>query len=140
MNTGSGRPRPRKGDLIFLVNRCLAPEVAYEICKMDGLHGIPLCDHYGDETAQGLEDIAFLTEAGQRGWGVLTQSPRMWQVPQSEPASSSIEHGSSPWTTPTPARPSRAWSSGAISIRRRLLRPDPCFWRLGLHAVRKDLA
>ncbi|CCI51327.1 PIN-like domain-containing protein [Nostocoides jenkinsii] len=82
MNTGSGRPRPRKGDQILLVDRCLAPEVAYEISKMDGIHGIPLRDHYGDETAQGLEDITFLTEAGQRGWGVLTQNPRMWQVPQ----------------------------------------------------------
>lgn len=72
MNTGNGRPRPRKSDLILLVDRCLAPEVAYEICNMHGLHGIPLRDHYGDETAQGIEDITFLTEAGQRGWGILT--------------------------------------------------------------------
>ena len=65
MNTGSGRPRPRKGDHIFLVDRCLAPEVAYEISKMDGLYGIPLRDHYGDNTAQALEDITFRTEIGR---------------------------------------------------------------------------
>jgi hypothetical protein len=82
MSTASGRPRPRKTDLILLVDRCLAPEVAYEISKMDGLYGIPLHEHYGDGAAQRLDDITFLAEAGQRGWGILTQNPRMWQVPQ----------------------------------------------------------
>lgn len=82
MSTVSGRPRPRKADLILLVDRCLAPEVAYEISKMEGLYGLALKDHYGDQGAQQLADVTFLAEAGRRGWGVLTQNPRMWQVPQ----------------------------------------------------------
>lgn len=82
MSTVGGRPRPRKTDQILLVDRCLAPEVADEISKMDGLYGIALKEHYGDQTAQQLADVTFLAEAGQRGWGVLTQNPRMWQVPQ----------------------------------------------------------
>ena len=110
MNTGSGRPRPCKGDHILLVDRCLAPEVAYEICKMDGLHGIPLRDHYGDITAQALEDISFLTEAGRRGWGVLTQNPRMWQVPQERACIIENHVRASRSMTPTRARPSRASS------------------------------
>ncbi len=81
MNTLSGRPKPRKTDLILLVDRCLAPEVAYEVSKMDGLYGIALRDHYGDQDAQHLADVTFLAEAGQQGWGVLTQNPRMWKVP-----------------------------------------------------------
>lgn len=142
MNTGSGRPRPRKGDQILLVDRCLAPEVAYEICKMDGLHGIPLRDHYGDEAAQGLEDITFLAEAGQRGWGVLTQNPRMWQVPQERTCI--VTHRTRVFSLddPNASKTLKGLVLGRhlLSIRRRLERPDPCFWRLRLQATRKDLA
>ena len=80
-STSSGRPRPPKGAHILLVDRCLAPEIAREISKMDGIHGIALAEHYGDEVAHRLTDVTFLTEAGDHGWGVLTQNPRMWQVP-----------------------------------------------------------
>ena len=142
MNTAIGRPRPRKGDHILLVDRCLAPEVAYEICKMEGLHGIPLRDRYGDEIAQGLEDIAFLTEAGQRGWGVLTQNPRMWQVPQERICI--VEHGTRVFSLddPNASKTLKGLVLGRhlLSIRRRLQRRDPCFWRLRLQATRKDLA
>ena len=110
MNTGRGRPRPRKGDHILLVDRCLAPEVAYEICKLDGLHGIPLRDHYGDVTAQALEDITFLTEAGQAGLGRPdpessdVAGPSRTRLHHREPCSGLHS------TTPTRARPSRASS------------------------------
>ncbi|MEI2826391.1 MAG: hypothetical protein V9F04_08220 [Dermatophilaceae bacterium] len=53
---------------MLLVDRCLAPEVAYELCKMDGLHGIPLRDHYVDETAQLLERHHIPHRGRQRGW------------------------------------------------------------------------
>lgn len=142
MNTGIGRPRPRRGDRILLVDRCLAPEVAYEICKMDGLHGIPLRDHYGDETAQRLEDITFLTEAGQRGWGVLTQNPRMWQVPQERTCIVESRARVFSLDDPNASKTLKGLVLGRhlLSIRRRLQRPDPCFWRLRLQATRKDLA
>lgn len=142
MNTGSGRPQPRKNDHILLVDRCLAPEVAYEICKMDGMHGIPLRDHYGDETAQQLEDVTFLTEAGQRGWGVLTQNPRMWQVPHERDCI--VGNGTRVFSLddPNASKTLKGLVLGRhlLSVRRRLARPDPCFWRLRLQAVRKDLA
>lgn len=142
MNTGSGRPRPRKGDHILLVDRCLAPEVAYEISKLDGLYGVPLRDHYGDETAQQLEDITFLTEAGQCGWGVLTQNPRMWQVPQERTCI--IDNGTRVYSLddPNASKTLEGLVLGRhlLSVRRRLQRPNPCFWRLRLQAVRKDLA
>lgn len=142
MNTGSGRPRPCKGDHILLVDRCLAPEVAYEICKMDGLHGIPLRDHYGDITAQALEDISFLTEAGRRGWGVLTQNPRMWQVPQERACIIEKHVRVFSLDDPNASKTLKGLVLGRhlLSIRRRLRRPDPCFWRLRLQGVRKDLA
>ena len=69
MSTASGRPRPRKSDHILLVDRFLAPEIAIEISKMEGLYGISLREHYGDDAAQQLADVTFLTEAGVRGWG-----------------------------------------------------------------------
>jgi hypothetical protein len=142
MSTGSGRPRPRKGDHILLVDRCLAPEVAYEISKLDGLHGVPLRDHYGDETAQQLEDITFLTEAGQRGWGVLTQNPRMWQVPQERDCIIDNRIRVYSLDDPNASKTLKGLVLGRhlLSVRRRLQRTDPCFWRLRLQAVRKDLA
>lgn len=142
MNTGSGRPRPRKGDHILLVDRCLAPEVAYEISKMDGLHAVPLRDQYGDNTAQRLEDVTFLAEAGQRGWGVLTQNPRMWQVPQ-ERSCIIVNHARVfSLDDPNASKTLKGLVLGRhlLSIRRRLHRQDPCFWRIRLQAVRKDLA
>lgn len=142
MNIGSGRPGPRKGAHILLVDRCLAPEVAYEISKMDGLHGIPLRDHYGDDHAQRLEDTTFLAEAGRRGWGVLTQNPRMWQVPQER--SCIIENRTRVFSlddsNASKTLKGLVLGRHLLSIRRRLLRPEPCFWRLRLQAVRKDLA
>ena len=60
MSTASGRPRPRKADHIVLVDRCLAPEVAYEITKMDGLYGIPLHEHYGTRRFSNLKTWRFL--------------------------------------------------------------------------------
>jgi hypothetical protein len=47
MSIANGRPKPRRSDQILLVDRCLAPELAYEISKMDGLYGIALHEHYG---------------------------------------------------------------------------------------------
>lgn len=141
MSTGSGRPRPRKSDQIVLVDRCLAPEVAYELSKVDGLHGIPLCDHYGNPTAEALEDITFLSEAGRRGWGVLTQNPRMWQVPLERTCITM--HGTRVFSLDD-ANASKTLKGMVLgrhllSIRRRLKRSDPCFWRLTLQAIRKDL-
>ncbi len=132
MNTGSGRPRPRKGDHILLVDRC----------QMDGLHGIPLRDHYGDITAQALEDITFLTEAGRRGWGVLTQNPRMWQVPQERACIIENHVRVVSLDDPNASKTLKGIVLGRhlLSIRRRLRRPDPCFWRLRLLGVRKELA
>ena len=89
MDTGTGRLQPHEGDQIPRVDRCLT-RGRLRICKMDGLHGIPLRDHYDDETAQGLEDITSLTEAGQRGWGVFTQNPRTRQVPKER--TSNVDH------------------------------------------------
>ena len=141
MNIGSGRPRPRKGDQILLVDRCLAPELAYEICKMEGLHGIPLRDHYGDGAAQGLEDVTFLTEAGERGWGVLTQNPRMWQVPQER--NCITEHRTRVFSLDDPnankTLKGLVLGRHLLSIRRRLGRLVPCFWRLRLYSPRKEL-
>jgi hypothetical protein len=125
-----------------LVDRCLAPEVAYEISKMDGLYGIPLRDHYGDNTAQALEDITFLTEAGTLGWGVLTQNPRMWQVPQERACIVEGRTRVFSLDDPNASKTLKGLVLGRhlLTIRRRLQRPDPCFWRLRLQATRKDLA
>ena len=142
MSTEPGRPGPRRSDLILLVDRCLAPEVAYEISKMDGLYGVPLRDHYGDETAQMLEDVTFLAEAGQRGWGVLTQNPRMWHVPQER--SCIVDNRTRVFSLddPNASKTLKGLVLGRhlLSVRRRLHRPDPSFWRIRLQAVRKDLA
>ncbi len=142
MNTGSGRPRPRKGDHILLVDRCLAPEIAYEISKMDGLYGIPLRDHYGDEIPQQVADITFLAEGGRREWGVLTQNPRMWRVPQERDCivSSRTRVFSLDSANASQTLKGLVLGRHLLSIRRRLHRHDPCLWRLRLHAVRKDLA
>lgn len=141
MSTASGRPRPRKTDLIVLVDRCLSPEVAYEISKMDGLYGIPLKEQYGDQVAQQLPDVAFLAEAGQRGWGVLTQNPRMWQVPQERSCITDNRTRVFSLDDPNASKTLKGLVLGRylLSIRRRLRRQDPCFWRLRLQGVRKDL-
>ena len=85
MSTSSGRPRPRSSDQILLVDRCLSPEIAHEISKADGMYSIALHEHYGDAVAQSLADVTFLAHAGEAGWAVLTQNPRMWQVPDGKP-------------------------------------------------------
>ena len=140
-STSSGRPRPPKGAQILLVDRCLAPEIAREISKMDGIHGIALAEHYGDDVAQRLTDVAFLAEAGDRGWGVLTQNPRMWQVPDERTCI--IEHRTRVFSLddPNASKTLKGLVLGRhiLSIRRRMRRPDPCFWRLRLQHVRKDL-
>lgn len=141
MSTGSGRPKPRKSDLILLVDRCLAPEVAYEISKMDGLYGIPLFEHYGDEVSQGLADVTFLAEAGQQNWGVLTQNPRMWRVPQERSSITANSTRVFSLDNPNASKTLKGLVLGRhlLSIRRRLKRRDACFWRLQLQTTRKDL-
>lgn len=69
---------------------------------MDGIHGIALAERYGDDVAQALPDIEFLADAGDRGWGVLIQNPRMWQVPTSAPAFSTTGPECSSRTTFVP--------------------------------------
>lgn len=141
MSTASGRPRPRRTDLILLVDRCLPPEIAHEVSKLDGLYGIPLRDHYGDEVAQQLEDVTFLAEAGQRGWGVLTQNPRMWQVPHERACI--VDNGTRVFSldNPNASKILKGLVLGRrlLSVRRRLKHADACFWRLRLQVVRKDL-
>lgn len=141
MNTGSGRSKPRKTDSILLVDRCLAPEVAYEVSKMDGLYGIALRDHYGDRDAQQLSDVTFLAEAGEQGWGVLTQNPRMWQVPHERDCITDSRTRVFSLNDPNANKTLKGLVLGRhlLSIRRRLKRQDPCFWRLRLQGVRKDL-
>lgn len=142
MSTGSGRPRPRKADRVVLVDRCLAPEIACEITKMEGLYGIPLHEHYGDAAAHHLQDVNFLAEAGRRGWGVLTQNPRMWQIPQEQ--SCIIENGTRVFSLddPNASKTLKGLVLGRhlLAVHRRLGRTGPCFWRLRLQHVRKDLA
>lgn len=142
MSTASGRPRPRKSDHILLVDRCLAPEIAIEISKMEGLYGISVREHYGDDAAQQLADVTFLAEAGVRGWGVLTQNPRMWRVPQERAAI--VDHHTRVFSLddPSASKTLKGLVLGRhlLSIRRRLARRDACFWRLRLQAVRKELA
>lgn len=141
MNTGSGRPKPRKTDLILLVDRCLPPEVAYEVSKLDGLYGIALRDHYGDTEAQRLSDVTFLAEAGEQGWGVLTQNPRMWQVPHERSCITNSHTRVFSLDDPNANKTLKGLVLGRhiLSIRRRLKRQDACFWRLRLQSVRKDL-
>jgi len=124
-----------------LVDRCLAPEVAYEISKMDGIYGIALKDHYGDNVAQRLADVTFLAEAGERCWGVLTQNPRMWQVPQERMCITASRTRVFSLDDPNANKTLKGLVLGRhlLSIRRRLKRQDPCFWRLRLQNVRKDL-
>ncbi len=142
MSTANGRPGPRRSDQILLVDRCLAPEVAYEISKLDGLYGLPLHEHYGDDRAQRLEDITFLTEAGQRGWGVLTQNPRMWRVPQERRGILDNATRVFSLDDPNASKTLKGLVLGRhlLSIRRRLQRHGACFWRLRLQMVRKERA
>jgi hypothetical protein len=134
MSTSSGRPRPRSSDQILLVDRCLSPEIAHEISKVDGMFGIALHEHYGDAVAQSLAD-------GEAGWAVLTQNPRMWQVPDER--NCILEHRTRVFSLddPNASKTLKGLVLGRhlLSIRRRLRRPDPCFWRLRLQQVRKDL-
>ena len=141
MNTANGRPKPRRTDQIILVDRCLAPEVAYEVSKLEGLYGIPLSEHYGDETAQQLEDVEFLATAGQQGWAVLTQNPRMWQIPHERDCILSNHTRVFALDNPNASKTLKGIVLGRhlLSLRRRLNRDDPCFWRLRLQAVKKDL-
>jgi PIN like domain len=129
MSTSSGRPRPRSSDQILLVDRCLSPEIALEISKMDGLYGIALNEHYGDAVAQTLADVTFLAEAVAHGWGVLTQNPRMWQVPHERDCI--IAHSTRVFSLddPNASKTLKGLVLGRhiLSIRRRLQRPDPCF-------------
>lgn len=142
ISTASGRPRPRRSDLIVLVDRCLAPEVALEISKLDGLYGVSLYEHYGDAAAQHLEDVTFLKEAGHHGWGILTQNPRMWQVPHERECINSSGTRVFTLDDPSASKTLKGLVLGRhlLSIRRRLARSDACFWRLRLQGVRKDLA
>ena len=141
MSIVSGRPQPRKSDLVLLVDRCLAPEVAYELCKVEGLHGVPLRDHYGDDVAQRLTDVTFLAEAGQLNWGVLTQNPKMWQVPQERECIIENQTRVFSLDDPNASKTLKGLVLGRhlLSVHRRMARPGPCFWRLRLQAVRKDL-
>ncbi|REF24617.1 hypothetical protein [Calidifontibacter indicus] len=142
MSIAPGRPRPRKTDLVVLVDRCLPPEVAYELTKMENFYGIALKDHYGDDIAQNLPDVTFLEEAGQRQWGVLTQNPRMWQVPAERDCI--VANGTRVFSldNPNANRTLKGMVLGRhlVRIRRRMRREDPCFWRLRLQDVRKELA
>lgn len=142
MDIAPGRPRPRNNDLIVLVDRCLPPEVAYELTKMDNFYGIPLKDQYGEQDAQQLADVDFLAEAGQWGWGVLTQNPRMWQVPLERDCIVANRTRVFSLDNPNANRTLKGMVLGRhlLSIRRRMRREDPCFWRLRVQDVRKELA
>ena len=99
---------------------------------MDGLHGNPLRDHHGDDTAGGLEDITFSPRPDGAAGASLTQNPAYGKSPGSGPVSSSTERVVS-LDDPNASKTLKGLVLGRhlLSIRRRLHRPDPCFWRLG---------
>ncbi len=100
-----------------------------------------LADVYGGSGSEAVADETFLQDAGNRGWVVLTQNFRMWRVPAERQAILSSN--------------TRVFSLGKAdlpliakglvfgryfgSIRKRGRREDPCFWRLHLSHVNKDL-
>ncbi|CCI51328.1 hypothetical protein BN13_10066 [Nostocoides jenkinsii Ben 74] len=69
------------------------------------------------------------------------RTPACGKSPRSGPASSSTERVFS-LDDPNASKTLKGLVLGRhlLSIRRRLHRPDPCFWRLRLQATRKDLA
>jgi hypothetical protein len=96
---------------------------------------------YGSSQAQRLADVDFLADAGRHGWGVLTQNYRMWQDPDEREAIelSSTRVFSLASAQHTSLGKGLTFGRHLLSIRRRMQRDEPCFWRLyPMSATKKD--
>lgn len=131
----------RPNELCLLVDRCMAPELASAVDMADGLRVASLADIYGDSTAQALQDVQFLEDAGRRGWGVLTQNVRMWRTPPERQVIEARDVRVFCLASSQLTRQGQGLVVGRhlLSIRRRLKRTDACFWRIHLNGKVTDL-
>ncbi len=128
--TFRGFPRLPKGRTGILVDRCLPKGIAPTFSRFKGFHAIDLAEVYDD--SERTPDVQFLTDAGDHGWAVFTQNDEMLREPDEMAAIR--EHGTRVFTLTssqlTVAGKGVLFGRHLVTIRRRLARPGPCFWRL----------
>ena len=95
-----------------------------------------LTDVYDD--APNTPDVRFLADAGDAGWSVFTQNWTMFRVPLEWEAIQAHQTKVFTLTNATLTDPGKGLMFGRhlVSIRRRMSKPGPCFWRL--YEERKD--
>lgn len=116
----------------MLLDRSVDYRFAKELRRVPGLYAKSLSEMYGDDVAQSLADVVFLEEAGRHGWMVWTQNPTMWRVDAERQA---IErHGTHVFNLGSAnlTNPGKGFVFGRhfLSIKRRVGKPGPSFWRL----------
>lgn len=125
-----GFPKLPRGHHGILVDRCLSQGFARSIDRFDRFRAAHLEQVY-DNAASTL-DVDFLTAAGDAGWAVFTQNPEMRRTPPEMQVI--LEHGTRVFTLANAQLPEAGkgmlFGRHLVSIRRRLERDGPCFWRL----------
>jgi PIN like domain len=112
------------------VDRCLSPRLAVGIGRFTQLTGVSLAQVF--TTASATEDEQFLGAAGEAGWAVFTQNDLMLR----NPAQMAVirDHSTQVFTLTN----SQLGTEGSglvfgrwlVTIRRRMAKSGPCFWRL----------
>lgn len=61
----------------FFVDRSLGRIEVPRLLREDGWALTTLAEHYGEKVAQGIDDVDWLSVAGERGWPVLMKDTRI---------------------------------------------------------------
>ena len=61
----------------FFVDRSLGRIEVPRLLREDGWELTTLAEHYGEKTGQGVDDVDWLTVAGEHGWPVLMKDTRI---------------------------------------------------------------
>lgn len=139
-STFRGFPRLPKGHHGVLVDRCLTPSVARSLNRFNRFVAAHLSEVYDNN--ERTQDVEFLAAAGDAGWAVFTQNFDMRKTP---PEMQAIrDHGTRVFTLTAANLPDAGkgmlFGRHLISMRRRLEKPGPCFWRLYEERKTYDLA
>jgi hypothetical protein len=82
----------------FFVDRSLGRIEVPHLLREDGWELTTLAEHYGEKTGQGVDDVDWLTVAGEHGWPVLMKDTRIRRT-RSSTCSRSLRFRLSPCAT-----------------------------------------
>jgi len=122
-----------------LVDRCLPPTVAQGLDRFDWIHAAALVDLYTH--AEHVPDVQFLEDAGQAGWCVVTQNPKMaFNPPEADVIR---QHGTHVFCLARadypPITQGLILGRNILRIRRRIALSSGCFWRVSERDPRRDI-